>query len=271
MMKFTSWDGDDASNVMFWGEVSNQKKRRHENPSIFDEFCSSQVLLWHWKNATNVTNVTSNVTSAEMVLKEAEAQADEKRRWKLELALAMSIIETTANDTGTGTVVVNLRLAKTKTHKKKNMFFLSGAGFHPRWFSGNPLVIVTASLEINPALNVNFPALNLIHKFCCCGSCMFPKHLWDGTLHNPLRLWKLTCWTQKWRFGRWFSFSIWWFLGSRRLFSSKISIIFKSKPFRRASMQWCRCSPLWLVEMAIWRQKWKRTPCKWQSREHWQP
>ena len=127
------------------------------------------------KNATNVTNVTSNVTSAEMVLKEAEAQADEKRRWKLELALAMSIIETTANDTGTGTVVVNLRLAKTKTHKKKNMFFLSGAGFHPRWFSGNPLVIVTASLEINPALNVNFPALNLIHKFCCCGSCMFPS------------------------------------------------------------------------------------------------
>lgn len=73
----------------------------------------------------NVTNVTSNVTSAEMVLKEAEAQADEKRRWKLELALAMSIIETTANDTGTGTVVVILKTGQNKNTKKKHVL--------PKW------------------------------------------------------------------------------------------------------------------------------------------
>lgn len=114
--------------VMFWGEVSKRKKKTPRKSHLangeimghrpmFDEFgphprCSCDV-------GKNVTNGTSNVASAEMVLKEAEAQADEKRRWKLELALAMSIIETIASDTGTGTVVVILRLAKTKTKTKK--------------------------------------------------------------------------------------------------------------------------------------------------------
>lgn len=93
--------------------------------NLADPRCSCDI-------GKNVTNVTSNVASAEMVLKEAEAQADEKRRWKLELALAMSIIQTTANDTGTGTVVVILKTGQNKNKNKKNMFFLSGAGFHPR-------------------------------------------------------------------------------------------------------------------------------------------
>ena len=124
---------------MFWGEVSNQKKKGATkiHPFLMN-FAHPRCSCDIGKNATNVTNVTSNVTSAEMVLKEAEAQADEKRRWKLELALAMSIIETTANDTGTGTVVVNLRLAKTKTHKKKEHVLLKWCRISSTMIFGQP-------------------------------------------------------------------------------------------------------------------------------------
>ncbi len=65
---------------------------------------------------------------------------------------------------------------------------------------------------------------------------------------------KLTFWTQKWRFGRWCSFSIWWFLGSMVIFRGvaflgmEFQVAFRKGVFRCV---WCKMMRIKMIILDI--------------------